>query len=327
MIITKTPFRMSFVGGGSDLESYYGNKVGAVVSTTIDKYVFITLNKNFDKGINLKYSQVEKVENISDLQHDRAREVLKMLKITDSLEISSLADIPSKGTGLGSSSSFTVGLLQALHAYKGEYASPEKLAQEACQIEIDILGEPIGKQDQYAAAYGGLNLIQFNPDGSVAVDPIICKKDTIQELESNILMFYTGITRSASNILADQKKNLEADKNKALVMDKMVKLAFDLKNELQENNVSAFGEILNENWNLKKQMASGVSTPAIDDWYDLAMKAGATGGKLLGAGGGGFLMFYAPKDKHVQVRQSLNMLRPIDLKFDYQGSKVIFIHD
>ncbi|MDO8513845.1 MAG: GHMP kinase [bacterium] len=327
MIIAKTPIRISFAGGGSDLHSFYKNQLGAVVSTTIDKYIFVTVNKNFDAGVKLKYSKSEDVKKVTQLKHNRAKAILNYLKLDGGLEISSLADIPSKGTGLGSSSSFTVALLHALHTYKQEYASPEQLAQEACRIEIDILKEPIGKQDQYAAAYGGLNFIQFNPDKSVFVDPIICKQETILKLEGNLLILFTGITRSASSILSSQKKNMETETKKTQIMKKMVALARDLKNELQKNNVEVFGQILHENWLLKKEMASGISNDKIDYWYNKAMKAGATGGKLLGAGGGGFLLFYAPKEKHDAIKRSLKSLRPLDFKFDYQGSKIIFIHD
>lgn len=309
------------------MSSFYNEHGGAVISTTIDKYIYVTVNKSFDDKIRLKYSKVEEVDSPSEFEHKRAGEILNLVGIKKAIEISSLADIPSKGTGLGSSSSFTVALLHALHTYKGEYASPETLASEACKIEIDVLKEPIGKQDQYAAAYGGLNIIKFNPDDSVCVDPIICKKDSIKKLEKNLLMFYTGITRSASNILQHQKNNLEQNANKISIMKEMVGLTEELAEELQKNNVDAFGEILHENWMLKKEMAEGISTPTIDDWYQNALKAGATGGKLLGAGGGGFLLFYAPTARHESVKKALGELRPIDFNFDLQGSKIIFIHD
>ncbi len=326
MIIAKTPFRMSFVGGGSDMASYYREYGGAVISTSINKYVYVTVNKSFDDKIRLKYSKVEEASKPFQLKHQRAGEILNYLGIEGSIEISSLADIPSKGTGLGSSSSFTVALLHALHTYKEEYASPEQLAQEACMIEIEKLGEPIGKQDQYAAAYGGLNIIRFNPDDSVCVDPIICRKDTITTLENNLIAFYTGITRNASNILQHQKNNLEK-KSKITIMKKMVGLTNFLAEEIQKNNVDAFGQILHENWMLKKEMAEGISNPKIDQWYDCAIKAGALGGKLLGAGGGGFLLFYAPKHQHNSIRRALSNLKFVDFGFDFQGSKIIFIHD
>jgi len=327
MIIAKTPFRMSFVGGGSDLASYYHENGGAVISTSIDKYIYVTVNKSFDDKIRLKYSKVEEVAKPFQLKHKRAGEILNMLGIEKAIEISSLADIPSKGTGLGSSSSFAVALLHALHTYKQEFVSPEQLAREACKIEIDLLGEPIGKQDQYAAAYGGLNLIKFNPDDSVCIDPIICKKETIQKLENNLLMFYTGMTRNASSILSNQKENFDQKNNKMTIMKKMVNFVDILAEELQKNNINAFGKILHENWMLKQEMAEGISNSKINRWYNAAIKAGATGGKLLGAGGGGFLLFYAPKEKHNSIKRALSTLREIDFGFDFQGSKIIFIHD
>lgn len=326
MIISKAPLRMSFVGGGSDMRSFYKENGGAVVSTAIDKYVYITVNKNFDNGIKLKYSRSEDVENASLLEHRLAAEIFRYTKLNNGLEVSSLADVPSKGTGLGSSSSFSVAMLHALHTYKQEYVSAEQLAREACEIEIELLGEPIGKQDQYAAAYGGFNCIRFNSDESVTVSPIICKQDTRRALQGNLLLFYTGITRSASGILAEQNINI-AKVDKTATMKKMVGLANDLCEELRRNNVSVFGEILHENWLLKKQMASGVSTARIDGWYELAMKAGATGGKLLGAGGGGFLLFYVPQDRHEDVKSALSELRFFPFKFEPEGSRVIFIHE
>lgn len=326
MIISKTPLRISFTGGGSDLASFYERSEGAVVSVTIDKYIFVTVNKKFDDDIRISYSKTENVTSAKKIKHDIVREILGKMSIDGGLEITSIADIPSKGTGLGSSSSFAVGLLNALGGYKKEFTSPEILAQGACEIEIDKLREPIGKQDQYAAAYGGLNFIQFHQDGSVSVDPIIMLKETRKQLEKNILILYTGITRSASGILKDQNENTKSINKKFEIMQKMVKLAHKMKDELQKNNLDAFGEILHENWILKKEMASGISTPEIDQWYETGIKNGALGGKILGAGGGGFLLFYAPQEKHQQIIDSLPKLKPMNFEFEYQGSKIIFIH-
>jgi D-glycero-alpha-D-manno-heptose-7-phosphate kinase len=326
MIISKTPFRMSFLGGGSDLPSFYGRSPGAVLSVTINKYVYITVNEKFDREIRLSYSETENVNTVEMIRHPIVREALKMLSIPGGMEITSIADIPSKGTGLGSSSSFTTGLLNALHVYKKEFASPEMLAREACEIEIDIMEKPIGKQDQYAAAYGGLNLIQFYEDGSVGVDPIICLKETRKSLEQNILMFYTGISRSAEIILGEQNQNIISDNKKYEILKKMVQLTHLLRKELQNNNLNAFGEILHENWVLKRELASGISNPSIDEWYETGRKYGALGGKILGAGGGGFLIFYAPQEKHEQIIRMLPQLRPIPFRFEYQGCKIIFIH-
>lgn len=326
MIISKTPFRMSFVGGGSDLASFYERGEGAVVSVAINKFMYIWVNKKFDEDIRISYSVTEDVTAASKIKHPIVREALKKMDIDGRIEIASIADIPSKGTGLGSSSAYAVGLLNALHVFKKEYASAEDLAREACEIEIDILKEPIGKQDQYASAYGGFNFIRFHSDGRVDVDPIICLKETRKRLEKNILMLYTGRTRSASNILKDQKKNTEKKTDKFKIMQKMVRLANDLREEIQKNNLDSFGEILHENWELKKRMAGGISDPQINKWYETGLKNGAIGGKILGAGGGGFLIFYAPEEKHDRIVDALPELRPIKFEFEYQGSKIIFIH-
>lgn len=326
MIISKTPLRVSFVGGGSDLKSFYKHEPGAVVLTTIDKYIYVTVNNKFDNLIRLSYSQTENVNHVKKIKHRLVRSTLNKLKIDGGIEITSMADIPSKGTGLGSSSAFSVGLLNALYAHKNEFTTPETLARQACDLEINVLKEPIGKQDQYAAAYGGLNFVQFNPDESVTIEPIICLKETRKKLEKNIVMFYTGIQRSTSSILKKQKSNMEKDSKKIETMKKMVRLAYDLKKELQKNNLDAFGEILHENWMLKKQMATTISNDQIDEWYKKARKNGALGGKLLGAGGGGFLLFYAPENKHKNIIAALPHLRPMKVGFDYQGSRIIFIH-
>jgi D-glycero-alpha-D-manno-heptose-7-phosphate kinase len=327
MIISKTPLRMSFVGGGSDLPVFYRKHGGAVVSTAINKFVYVTVNQKFDDRIRLSYSKTEDAKSAEKIKHPLVREAMQMLGIRGGVEITSIADIPAKGTGLGSSSSFTVGLLNALHAFANRYASAEQLAQESCRIEIERCGEPIGKQDQYAAAFGGFNLIEFNPDDSVSVEPIICKRETLQQLQANTIVFYTGITRSASALLKTQQAAVGAEKAKQKAMKKMVDLAHVLKAELQKNNLNAFGEIIHENWELKRSLTSGVSSDAIDGWYARARKAGAIGGKLLGAGSGGFLMFYAPKERHEAVARELKELRRMDFQFEPQGSKIIFVHD
>ncbi|HEX4264965.1 MAG TPA: GHMP kinase [Verrucomicrobiae bacterium] len=327
MIISKTPLRMSFVGGGSDLPVFYRKYGGAVVSTAINKFVYLTVNKKFDERIRLSYSKTEDAKSAEKIKHPLVREAMQMLGIRGGVEITSIADIPAKGTGLGSSSSFTVGLLNALHAFANRYASAGKLAEESCFIEIDRCGEPIGKQDQYAAAFGGFNLIQFNPDDSVNVEPVICKRETLRQLQENLVVFYTGITRSASALLKTQSTAIATDKSKQKAMKRMVELAKDLKTELQKNNLEAFGEIIHENWELKRSLTSGVSNKMIDHWYARARKAGAIGGKLLGAGSGGFLMFYAPRDRHEEIFRALSDLRRTDLRFEPEGSKIIFVHD
>jgi D-glycero-alpha-D-manno-heptose-7-phosphate kinase len=327
MIITKTPLRMSFVGGGSDLPVFYRKYGGAVVTTAIDKFVYITVNKKFDNRIRIAYSRVEEPASIARIRHPLVRESLKMVGIEGGIEIMSIADIPAKGTGLGSSSSYTVGLLNALYAYNSQFASAERLAHEACQIEIERCGEPIGKQDQYAAAFGGFNFIQFHPDDSVSVDPIICKRETLLKLEAGVQVFYTGITRSASAVLKVQQDAVAAQKTKQRAMRDMVKLASVLRDELQRNNPGVFGELLHDNWVLKRSLTKHVSNAQIDDWYARARRAGALGGKLLGAGSGGFLLFFTPPEQHEAVARALAELRPIRFGFEPQGSKVIFVHD
>jgi D-glycero-alpha-D-manno-heptose-7-phosphate kinase len=326
MIISRTPLRMSFVGGGSDLPVFYRKFGGAVVSTAINQFVYITVNQKFDEKIRVSYSKTEEARTVDRVKHPLVRESMKLLKIDGGVEITSVADIPGKGSGLGSSSSFTVGLLHALHAYAERYASAEQLAREACEIEIERCGEPIGKQDQYAAAFGGLNYIRFNEDDSVSVEPILCKRETLRTIQEHTLVFYTGITRSASDVLKHQQSAVASEKRKQAVMRKMVVLAEQMKAELQRNKAGAFGEIIHEGWCLKKSLTGGISTDQIDTWYAKARKAGAVGGKLLGAGAGGFLMFYAPPDRHEAIASSLKGLRRMDFKFEPQGSRIIFVH-
>jgi D-glycero-alpha-D-manno-heptose-7-phosphate kinase len=317
---------MSFVGGGSDLPSFYRNDGGAVVSTAIDKYVYVSVNKKFDDGIRVAYSKTEEVEKVEQIGHRSVRAAMQFLKIDGGIEITTIADIPSRGTGLGSSSTFTVGLLHVLNAFKGQYVSSDQLGRDSCHIEIDLCGEPIGKQDQYAAAFGGLNIIEFKPDDSVIVSPIICQRATVAELEACTLVFYTGIVRSASPLLRQQSANLTDNTEKRRSMRRMVELAYQLRDELNKNNVSAFGEILHENWVLKKSMTEGISTPEIDEWYRIARGAGAVGGKILGAGAGGFLMLYAPRERHDKIAAALNSLRRIPIGFEPLGSRIIFYH-
>jgi D-glycero-alpha-D-manno-heptose-7-phosphate kinase len=326
MIISRTPLRMSFVGGGSDLPVFYRKCGGAVVSTAINKFVYVTVNKKFDDQIRVSYSKTEEAKSVEKIKHPLVREAMKLLGVAGGVEVTSIADIPSKGSGLGSSSSFTVGLLNALHAFANRHASADKLARESCEIEINRCGEPIGKQDQYAAAFGGLNFIQFNPDDSVHVEPIICKRETVAQLQSQTLVFYTGITRRASNVLAQQQSALASEKKKRDLTKKMVELAQSLRRELQENRAMSFGEIIHEGWLLKKNLARGITNGAIDGWYETARKAGAIGGKLLGAGAGGFLMFVAPPEKHEAIMRALK-LRRMDFRFETQGSRIIFVHE
>jgi len=323
MIVSKTPLRMSYVGGGSDLPSFYRHEIGAVLSTTIDKYIYVAVNKKFDGKIRLSYSKTEEVDEVSQIEHPLVREALSMLSIPGGIEIASLADIPSRGSGLGSSSSFTVALLNALYAFKNQYSSKESLAKQACEIEIERCGEPIGKQDQYAAAYGGLNLIRFHPDDSVSVDPVICSPNTIKRIDESTLVFFTGRTRSASAVLRNQSDAMRLEERRIL-MRRMVQLAFELKKELESGSVENFGSILDENWKLKAQLITGISDPQIDEWYRKGVLAGATGGKLLGAGNGGFIMFFAPPEYHVKIKAALSDLIPIKFGLDRNGAQIVF---
>lgn len=323
MIITRTPFRISFAGGGSDLPAFYRKNGGAVLSTTIDKYMFIAVHPFFDaQKTQLKYSKTELISNFDDIQHPIFREVLKMHGISG-VDINSIADIPS-GTGLGSSSSFTVGLLHALSAHQGKFMSPEQLAALACHIEIERLKEPIGKQDQYAAAYGGLNFITFYPDEAVNVEKIIMNAAKKHELEDNLLMIYTGDVRSASAILKEQGESI-SQFEKFSVQQRMVELTYLLRDALQANNLNDFGRILHEGWLLKKSLTKGISTNHVDTIYEQGIRAGATGGKLLGAGGGGFILFYCPKEKQDEFRRSMLDYRELSFKFDNFGSKHVYI--
>lgn len=324
MIISRTPLRMSFVGGGSDIPSFYLKYGGAVISTAINKYIYINVNKKFDDGIRIAYSKTEEVDSIEKVEHRLVKATMEVLDIKGGIEITSIADIPSRGTGLGSSSSFTVGLLNALNAYNGKFSSSEYLGKESCRIELDICKEPIGKQDQYAAAYGGFNLIEFNRNGDVKVSPIITKNETILEIEENLLVFYTGLTRSASSILKNQSDNLKNDSIKINNMAKMVDLTYLLLSSIQNNNTKAFGEILHENWVLKKGLSEGITNPFIDECYQIALNSGAVGGKILGAGAGGFLLFYAEKKNHKSIINSLSKLKLINFSFEKNGSQIIY---
>lgn len=324
MIITKTPFRVSFCGGGSDMADFYRKHGGCVLSTSINRYMYITIHPYFDESkTSLRYSQIEITDDLKEIRHSIFRQVLNDMDISG-VEISSTADVPS-GTGLGSSSAFTVGLIHTLHCYQGKFVSKEEIAEEACHVEIEKLGNPIGKQDQYAAACGGLNFIEFNKDDTVTVSPLILRPGLKRNLQDNLIMFYTGITHDANVILAEQKKNIsQEDKTKNLIA--MCSLARDMKASLEAGELNDFGKILNEGWIRKKELASGVSNPRINELYDIAMENGAEGGKLLGAGGGGFLLFYCEKDKQAKLGEALG-LKKFDFKFEHDGTSIAHIGD
>ncbi len=322
MIITRTPFRISFAGGGSDLKNYYEKFGGSVLSVSINKYIYLSMHPYFDENAYLlKYSRTEQVQTLEDIQHPIIKDVFRKYNIKG-VDFNSSADIPS-GTGLASSSAFTVGLINLCNAYTDNYLDKEEIAKQACQVEIEDLKEPIGKQDQYACACGGLNFIQFHKCGMTEVEKLYLPSDSYHVLEDNLLMFYTGQTRAAGSILAEQKKNTTNDEAKIANLHKMVQLSKDLKIELQRGNINAMGDILHAGWMYKKELAQGISNPDIDSAYEIAMANGARGGKLLGAGGGGFLLFYVEDQYKDKVRGALNNLKEIDFKFDNKGTNVI----
>lgn len=323
MIISRTPFRVSFAGGGSDLPSFYRKSTGAVLSTSINKYMYITIHPWFEKGKTvLKYSKTEVVDAIDDIRHPIFKEVLKMYNV-HGVDLSSIADIPS-GTGLGSSSSFTVGLLNVVRAFLGKATSGEKLGELACDVEINRVGSPIGKQDQYAAACGGLNFITFYGDETVNVEKIIMLPEKRKELEENLLMVYVGGEHSANAILKSQSAAI-SDIKKFEAQKEMVKLAYNLRESLENNNLDDFGRILHENWLLKKSLTSVISNGIVDEMYNKGMAAGALGGKLLGAGGAGFILFYCPKDRQPEFRERMGDINELCFEFDHYGSKIIYV--
>lgn len=321
LIISRTPYRISFVGGGTDLEAYYQHGYGAVLSTAIQKYMYVTVNKRFESDTRVSYRQTELVDDVDEIDHDLVREALRYTGVDGGIEVVTIGDVPGRGTGLGSSSSLTVGLLNALHAYQGEHAGEERLAREACEVEIDILDEPIGKQDQYAAAYGGLNYIQFNKDGTVEVDPILLDPETRKALESRVMAFFTGMTRDSSEILEEQEEKSEEEKKE--ILDQMRDQAEDLRDALRDGDLTGFGDLLHEGWELKKQLATGITNPTIDEYYEKAREAGARGGKISGAGGGGFFTLYVDPGRQDDVRKALSDLTEMHVEFAPHGSKII----
>ena len=322
MIITRTPLRVSFAGGGSDLEAFYSNEPGMVLSTTINKYVYLAVKDHFDLNFRISYSKTEFADSVDQIDHRIVKESLRSLGITRGLEIVSMADLPAR-TGLGSSSSFTVGILHALHAMLGQVVSPERLACEACEIEILKLREPIGKQDQYISAYGGLQFIQFNPDGSVFVNPVACSAGTRKELNRRLLMFYTGSTRDASEVLAKQKANTC---HRLPILRKMCEIARQLREVLTDGrDLNIFGRLLHEAWEAKRTLEPSISNPTIDGYYKRGIHAGALGGKLMGAGGGGFLLFFCEPHHQQRLRRELSDLRELECALDPEGSKIVHI--
>lgn len=324
MIITQTPNRVSFAGGGTDLKAFYENEYGAVLSTAINQHMYVTVSPRFDETVRLSYTKTEITEGIEPIKHELVREALRMTGLSRHIEITTVGDVPG-GTGMGSSSSLTAGLLQALYAFRGDIMTAERIAEEACRIEIDILGHPIGKQDQYAAAFGGLNYIRFNPSGTVDVEPLPSRPEIIQRLEAETLLFYTQKQRAADSIL---KKQSEGTANKMSVLRQMRDLAGEMRGPLTgTGDLHEFGRLLHEGWELKRSLGFGITNQSVDDWYRAARKAGALGGKLLGAGGGGFLLVFAPEDRHEAIREALGRPKEIVFQIDPRGSRVIFISE
>lgn len=322
MIITRTPLRISFVGGGSDLPSYYKNGVGSVISMAINKYIYVSVNKSFSNSVRVAYSIVEECANFQEVRHPLVRNSAKRLNIFDGLEVTSTADIPAKGTGLGSSSAFTVGLLNALNTYKAAVHSKTELAKLACEVEIDMCHEPIGKQDQYAAAFGGINVFSFYKNGNVTRKTIEPNPFNLKQFLDSILIYYTGLTRRAESVLDDQNtKTLNGDND--AILSQMVDLVEPFTASLVSGDVRQCGEILDANWQLKKGLSNKISNDLIDEIYLEAISAGACGGKLLGAGAGGFLLFLAPPEKHRSISERLGKLQQHFWNIDTLGTTVI----
>ena len=321
MIISQTPLRISLAGGGTDLSSFYQQETGCVISSAIDKYIFVIIKERFDNKIYINYSKKEIVDHVDEIEHDLVREAMRKTGVDRGIEITTLADIPSSGSGLGSSSSVTVGLLNALYTYCGELVTAERLAREACEIEIDILGKPIGKQDQYIAAYGGLKFFQFKPHGEVLVERVNLANSDKRYFGSNLMLFFTGTTRSSDVILTEQKKNTN---NKMEVLRSLKRQAFQIRDAIHSNQFDRVGTILAESWEQKKNLASQITNDTIDTMYSHALEAGALGGKISGAGGGGFLLLYCPREKQKQIRDALKHYREFPFFLEKDGTKIIF---
>jgi len=324
MIISQTPYRVSFAGGGTDLPAFYRREYGAVLSTTIDQHMYVTIHRRFEPTIRVSYSRTETSSTLDGVQHELVREAMRQAEIDEPLEITTIGDVPA-GTGMGSSSSLTVGLLNALYAYQHRVVSPQLLAEQACRIEIDVLNKPIGRQDQYAAAFGGINYIRFNSDDTVDIEPLPCRAETLTELEQRTLLLYTGQTRDANRIL-EQQSSGTADRMEVLrqMRDLSAKMRLTLTGE---GDLDKFASLLHEGWELKRSLGFGISNDQVNEWYEAARKAGTVGGKLLGAGGGGFLLLIAPPWRHRAIREALNRPRELPFRIARHGSRNIFIHN
>lgn len=324
MIIARSPLRISIGGGGTDLPSYYEQHGGFLIAGAIDKYVYLTLHRTFVAEMIIKYSQMERINDVDKIQHPIIREAVKLLGITDlSLELTSMADIPA-GTGLGSSGSFTTALLKILHHHKKSLIHPQELAEQACHIEINLLKEPTGKQDQYIASYGGINCFEFQKNGEVKAWPLNLSGEDLFNLEDNLLLFFTGYSRSAGSILKEQDQKTKGSNSDMVENLHFVKgLGLQIKDALESGNLRQFGLLMNEHWQYKKKRSGSMSNQDIDDWYELALKNGAVGGKLIGAGGGGFLMFYT--EEKVKLRHAMRAagLTEVRFRFEFEGTKIV----
>ena len=321
MIITQTPLRISFFGGGTDFLDFYCQEEGCVLSSAIDKYIFVVVKRRFDKKVRVGYTRTELVENIDDLQHELVREALRLTGVISQIEIGTLGDIPSTGSGLGSSSTVTVGVLNALHAYKNEIHSHEQLAKQACQIEIEQLCKPVGKQDQYIVSFGGIRFIRFLSDDNVTVETVELSDSERRRFNQQLLLFYTNTGRQSESILREQNMRIES---KRTVLREMCAMAYQGRSLLEIGDFDSFGRLMDESWKLKKTLASKISNPEIDEIYDKAKKVGALGGKITGAGGGGFLLLYCPREKQYELRNTLSSLQELPFHLELDGTKVIF---
>jgi D-glycero-alpha-D-manno-heptose-7-phosphate kinase len=324
MVISQTPYRVSFAGGGTDLPAFSKHEFGAVLSTTIDHHMYVTIHRRFEPSIRISYSKTETSETIDEIQHDLVREAMRLTEIDEPLEITTIGDVPA-GTGMGSSSSLTAGILNALYAHRGQIIDRQHLAELACRLEIDILRKPIGRQDQYASVFGGLNYIRFNPDDTVDVEPVPCKSETLAELEQRTLLLYTGQTRDADEIL---KQQTDGTAERMPVLRRMRDLADEMRRALAgAGDLDSFANLLHEGWELKRSLGFGISFQKIEEWYEAARRNGAQGGKLLGAGGGGFLLLMAPPWRHRAIREALGRPRELPFRIARHGSRNIFIQN
>lgn len=321
MIITQTPLRASLFGGGTDFKDFYSKEGGAVLSLGIDKYIYVIVKERFDNKIYINYSKKEIVNTLDEIQHELVREAMRMAGVADGVEITTLADVPSEGSGLGSSSSVTVGLLNAFYAYQGEQVTPERLAREACEIEIDIVGKPIGIQDQYIAAYGNMRFFGFEKSGKVVIEKLGLTEEQKRRLVSNLLLFYTNKTRSSSEVLDEQKNKIGA---RTKELERIRDLTFEARERISNGSMDDMGRLLDEGWRVKKKLASNITNGMIDRLYKKALGAGATGGKISGAGSGGFLLLYCQREKQNSLREALKGYRELPFLLSRDGSKVVF---